>query len=306
MKKQIQNRRDFIRLGMLGTTAGIIAPYLSFGKNFSPPGCLPTSPDILGSYYLANAPSSMQLSSATEPGQPVMISGTVRSENCPVAIPNALVEVWHATDSGAYYTSVNPFTLRGSIYTGINGDYSLTSILPGWYLNGSQYRPRHIHFKVSAPGYATLVTQLYFSGDPYIAADPWASLPEAALRIIPLTNSSGVLEGQFDIWLDDTSIGINSPYSEKGILLQNHPNPFSSETNIFYNVFNYSDVQVYVSDVKGVVVKELVNQKFIPGRYQSFWDGSNQAGAELSAGIYIANLFIDNERMKEVKMILQR
>lgn len=305
MKKQTQNRRDFIRLGMIGAAAGIASPYFSMGKNFIPAGCAPTTPDILGPFYLANAPSSLQLSSPTEPGTPIMIAGTVRSENCPVSIPNALVEVWHATDGGSYYTNVNPYTLRGSIYTGTNGEYSFNSIQPGWYLNGAQYRPRHIHYKVSAPGYTTLITQLYFSGDPYIPGDPWASQPSAALRIIPLVNNGGTLEGQFDIWLNDVSTGINTPFNDKGVIMQNHPNPFSTNTNIYFNVFNYSEVQLFVTDIHGKVVKELVNQKFVPGRYQSFWDGTGQGGKQLSNGIFVANLLIDNERMKEVKMVLQ-
>jgi len=306
MKTTVQNRRDFIRLGIVGAAAGLAAPYLSFGKDFLNDGCAPTTPDIIGPYYLANAPSGMQLSSASEPGTPLIISGTVRSENCPVAIPNALVEVWHATDAGGYYNNVNPFTLRGSLHTATDGSYSFNSIQPGWYLNGSQYRPKHVHYKVSAPGYATLITQLYFSGDPYISIDPWASQPDAALRIIPLVNNNGTLEGQFDIWLDDVSAGINSPYSGKGVLMQNHPNPFSENTNIYFNVFNYSDVRLWITDLHGRTIKELVNQKFVPGRYQAFWDGTAANGNHISNGIFFANLIIDGEPMKEVKMLLQK
>lgn len=306
MKKQTQNRRDFIRLGIAGAAAGLAIPYLSLGKELFTEVCDPTTPDILGPYYLANAPSNIQLSSPTEPGTPMMISGTVRSENCPAPIPNAMVEVWHATDAGGYYPNVNPYTLRGILYTGTNGEYSFNSIQPGWYLNGSQYRPKHVHYKVSAPGYTTLITQLYFEGDPYIASDPWASQPAAALRIIPLVNNGGTLEGQFDIWLDDVSAGIYTPYSDKGVLMQNQPNPFSASTNIYFNVFNYSEVQLSITDMQGKTVKELVNQKFIPGRYQAFWDGTTNYGGHASSGIFLANLIIDNQRMKDVKMILQK
>ena len=302
----MQNRREFIRLGMAGAAASFAAPYLSFGKELQSAGCAPTTPDIIGPYYLANAPASIQLSSSTEAGTLLAISGTVRSENCPVAIPNALVEVWHATDAGSYYSNVNPYSLRGSLYTATDGSYSFSSIQPGWYLNGSQYRPRHIHYKVSAPGYATLVTQLYFSGDPYISIDPWASQPDAVLRIIPLFNNNGTLEGQFDIWLDDISAGINSPYSDKGVLMQNHPNPFTDATNIYFNVFNYSDVKLWITDIQGRTVRELVNSKFVPGRYQAFWDGTSASGNRLSNGIFFANLIVDGERMKAVKMLLQK
>jgi protocatechuate 3,4-dioxygenase beta subunit len=287
----------------MGASAGMLSPLFAF-KPLQPFVCPPTTPDIIGPFYLANAPTSAQLSSASEPGTPLFISGTVQSENCPTAIPNALVEVWHATDGGAYYSNVNAFSLRGRIYTGTNGEYSFTTILPGWYLNGAQFRPRHVHFQVSAPGYTSLVTQLYFTGDPYIAADPWASQPAAAARIIPLVNNGGTMEGTFDIMLNDPTLGVKSPYSEKGVLMNNHPNPFSESTNLYFNVFNYSSVQLSVYDSRGIKVKNLVEQKFIPGRYQAFWDGTNSNGSRLPAGIYITRLNVDGERVGEMRMIL--
>ena len=61
-------------------------------------------------------------------------------------------------------------------------------------------------------------------------------------------NNSGTLEGQFDIWLVEDTAGINTPYSDKGVLMQNQPNPFSANTNIYFNVFNYSDVQLFITD----------------------------------------------------------
>jgi len=79
MKKQIQNRRDFIRLGIAGAAAGLAVPYLSLGKEFLTATCVPTTPDIIGPYYLANAPSNIQLSSPTEPGTPIVISDSFLS-----------------------------------------------------------------------------------------------------------------------------------------------------------------------------------------------------------------------------------
>jgi hypothetical protein len=131
-------------------------------------------------------------------------------------------------------------------------------------------------------------------------------LPDAALRIIPLTNNNGTLEGTFDIWLDDINAGVKTPYSDKGVLMQNHPNPFSESTNIYFNVFNYSDVRLWITDSQGRTIKELVNQKFVPGRYQSFWDGTTSNGSHVSDGIFFANLVIDGEEMKAVKLLLQK
>jgi protocatechuate 3,4-dioxygenase beta subunit len=33
------------------------------------------------------------------------------------------------------------------------------------------FRPAHIHFMISAPGYRTLVTHLFFEGDQYLESD---------------------------------------------------------------------------------------------------------------------------------------
>ena len=51
--------------------------------------------------------------------------------------------------------------------------YRLSTIVPGRYLNGPQYRPAHVHVKVRARGFAELTTQLYFPDDPYNDVDPF-------------------------------------------------------------------------------------------------------------------------------------
>ena len=33
------------------------------------------------------------------------------------------------------------------------------------------YRPAHLHFQITAPGFRPLVTQLYFEDDPYLVTD---------------------------------------------------------------------------------------------------------------------------------------
>ena len=53
------------------------------------------------------------------------------------------------------------------------GRYRVSTIVPGRYLNGPQFRPAHVHVKVRAPGFAPLTTQLYFPGDPYNDVDPF-------------------------------------------------------------------------------------------------------------------------------------
>jgi protocatechuate 3,4-dioxygenase beta subunit len=42
------------------------------------------------------------------------------------------------------------------------------------------WRSAHIHWKVAAPGYTTLVTELFFDGDPHQDEDP---IFKASLRV---------------------------------------------------------------------------------------------------------------------------
>jgi protocatechuate 3,4-dioxygenase beta subunit len=98
------------------------------------------------------------------------------------------------SETSAYSTTPDGI-LRGRIYSGDDGSYDLRTIIPGHYLNGDQFRPAHIHVRVSAPGHALLTTQLYFEGDPYNAIDPFIEAP----LIMPLADAArGGKQATFD------------------------------------------------------------------------------------------------------------
>jgi protocatechuate 3,4-dioxygenase beta subunit len=98
------------------------------------------------------------------------LEGAVHSTRC-APLPGARIEIWQADANGRY--DERGFTLRGTLRADANGRFRVRTIVPGHYLNGYQYRPAHLHVKVSAPGHRPLTTQLYFQGDPYNTTDPW-------------------------------------------------------------------------------------------------------------------------------------
>jgi protocatechuate 3,4-dioxygenase beta subunit len=61
------------------------------------------------------------------------------------------------------------------------------------------WRPAHIHFKVTAPGHQTLVTQVFFPDDPYLDNDTIGAVKEALVR--PLASEGDHLTCDFDIAL---------------------------------------------------------------------------------------------------------
>jgi protocatechuate 3,4-dioxygenase beta subunit len=135
------------------------------------PECAETDTSIEGPYYKPDAPERNVLAGDTTPGVRLHLSGRVFSAASCAPLPGAHLDFWQANEAGAY-DSVG-YTLRGQFDVDAEGKYTLETIVPGRYLNGSQYRPAHLHVKVSAPGYALLTTQLYFEGDPYNEVDPY-------------------------------------------------------------------------------------------------------------------------------------
>jgi len=84
--------------------------------------------------------------------------------------------------------------------------------------------------------------------------------------------------------------GIENESSEmptKFTLKQNYPNPFNPSTTLSYTVAQKEKVSLIVYDILGRKVKELVNEKQIPGIYRVTWNGKNQTGASVSTGVYL-------------------
>ncbi len=117
-----------------------------------------------GPYYTPNTPERMNLREPGMKGTSVALGGLVLTRSCkPVA--NAIVDLWHADDAGAYDNT--GFRLRGFVKTDAEGRYAFQTIVPGLYPG----RTRHYHVKVQAAGAPLLTTQLYFPDEPGNARD---------------------------------------------------------------------------------------------------------------------------------------
>ncbi|MEK8079873.1 dioxygenase family protein [Pseudomonas sp. XK-1] len=204
------SRRHFLYGGFI-LGGGLLAGPVLAGQ-----GCRTSVGDILGPYYRFGAPFLSKLAGPDEPGERLVVSGSVFSADCRTPIPNALVEVWQANGAGLYdtqtpgnFTDKGNFHLRGMLYTDAQGRYRIETVMPGRYpvppnLPGlEQYagitRPAHIHFRVMESLHVPVTLQLYFEGDPYIAKDPWASAhPD---NVIALEADGEGRRGAFDIVL---------------------------------------------------------------------------------------------------------
>src|SRR5262249_5452390 len=150
MKGPILTRRRFMR-SVLGATAALTAGLTSSARAGDLP---PTESNIEGPYYRAGAPFRNQLFDDGEPGIPLLVGGQVLApDGQPLA--GALVDVWQADDNGDYDNTTPEFRGRGRQFTDKDGYYWIWTIWPGHYENppgSGQYRPAHIHVKVSQKG----------------------------------------------------------------------------------------------------------------------------------------------------------
>jgi hypothetical protein len=69
-------------------------------------------------------------------------------------------------------------------------------------------------------------------------------------------------------------------------LNQNYPNPFNPNTMIRFSLPQDCWVKLEVYNLLGQKVKTLVDQMLKAGTKEAVWDGKNQAGVEVSSGIY--------------------
>lgn len=178
---------------LLGSVAFLAAPTALAQQ------CRVTPRDALGPFYKANAPAQAELcAGGAGGGQILVVSGRVLGMPDCTPLAGALVEVWQA-DARGDYSQVGAkqddagCLLRASLRTGVDGRYAFRTVLPGEYPG----RPRHIHYRVSAQGHATLVTQLYFARERGI---PQELVATAAQK-------DGILAATFDITLRAGSRG---------------------------------------------------------------------------------------------------
>ena len=120
----------------------------------------------------ADAPSTARVAPPREPGTPLAVSGVVVGPDA-APIPGASIYVYQ-TDAEGYY-GVKPESdnrrprLKAFLRSDARGAWSFETIRPGSYPDSRA--PAHIHFEVTATGFAPRFFEIVFEGDPFVTAD---------------------------------------------------------------------------------------------------------------------------------------
>ena len=163
MKKQQIERRLFVT----ALAASALTPWQ---RLLADRAVLPvTPPDAEGPYYPVEIPSDsdndlmhVDGQHGTAPGQQTYLHGSV-VDRYGTPIGGASVEIWQCDQGGVYHHPGDPgqpdprFQGFGTTVTGQDGSYHFRTLRPVPYGR----RTPHIHYRVSAPGFSRLTTQLY-------------------------------------------------------------------------------------------------------------------------------------------------
>ncbi len=87
------------------------------------------------------------------------------------------------------------------------------------------------------------------------------------------------------------------------ILSQNYPNPFNPQTKINFSLKKSGETTLKIINVKGQLVKLLVDENKQKGDYYVIWDGTDVHNKQVASGAYYYRLQVDN-RVKTKSLIL--
>lgn len=183
-------------------------------NNDKPDAC--TQATVLGPFHVEDAPHYKLGDDVANgaKGQPCQVQGSVKGVQGE-AVAHARIEVWQSDEKGLYdvqYANRSQHQARGILTADAQGRFHFQSILAmpypiphdgpvGQLLEATArhpWRPAHLHFKIDAPGYETLITHVFRKGDQYLASDAVFGVRESLVTDwLQLTDGSYQLDFDF-------------------------------------------------------------------------------------------------------------
>jgi hypothetical protein len=131
--------------------------------------------------------------------------------------------------------------------------------------------------------YRYYVTAVYVSGE----SQPSNILHIDPNNILVSTPSEDTYEEPDDPIISDSDEVL---LPSKLTLYQNFPNPFNPTTNISYTVPEASVVSIKIYNIKGQLVRNLIDEYTSAGTHTVQWHGDNDSGRAIGSGIYFIRI----------------
>jgi catechol 1,2-dioxygenase len=168
-----------------------------------------TENTVFGPFHVAGAPvrDMGDTICLDGKGEPCFFEGKVLDLDGQ-AIQGACVDVWSDNAEGFYdvqQPGIQPkWNNRGRFLTDEDGRYAFRGIKPTSYpipddgpvgkmlesMGRHPYRPAHMHFLITKPGYQRLVTHTFVEGDPYLGSDAVFGVKESLIARYERTDTA--------------------------------------------------------------------------------------------------------------------
>jgi len=175
---------------------------------------------------------------------------------------------------------VNPGTTRLAEFTDPNGTGGVYTYAAALYRNNDTFNtdvvmmPFDFMFLYNAPGWT-----------------PPAGYEGVAARAV-------VLEDILDFFGEQATSNPIGVTPDAPFAVSNYPNPFNPQTTIKLNLPKAGDVSLKVFNVRGALVRTLVDGQMAAGEHSIIWDGKTDSGNQAASGVY----FYETRANGEVKV----
>ncbi len=120
------------------------------------------------------------------------------------------------------------------------------------------------------------------------------------------------IQGQGRVYLfsgDSTLVGIDDIALAPAKLvsfkiIENYPNPFNDTTTIRYSVTDKGIYYVNVFNIYGQLIFRKKTNHYLPGYYNTNWNGKDSSGNRVSSGLYLVTMVHDGYQSNSQKILL--
>ncbi len=123
------------------------------------------------------------------------------------------------------------------------------------------------------------------------------------ITILATDNRNNLVEQRFILTVEEKS-GVH--HSEDSISLSTSPNPFHAQTSIALTLDEYSNVTMTITNSTGQPVRQPVLHQWLSfGQHTIAWDGNDNLGTALPAGIYLCTVTVVTASGDQVVRVLK-
>ena len=121
-----------------------------------------------------------------------------------------------------------------------------------------------------------------------------SGLAPAITALIAIFSTTGVGDGDGDLAVRYVTS-----------LHQNAPNPFNPRTEIKFSLRQPGAAQLQVFDVRGRMIKNLIDQALPAGEHSVSWNGVDQNDRPVATGVYFYRLVADGRTLTKRMLLVK-